>query len=738
MQSVLGQAPAPSGTTVPCPSRDGLQLRWQHRDRPICWPRPCRDRTTSWRWPRRIPAAAQDDAAAHRLEGWLAGVERTGWAAASTPSCAGASCGTSPGWVAWRRPRSTPSGRGTRPSPGPSRPQRPTRRDRPSRPRKRPGGWRPRSTRCPTEPSAPSVWRSGSAVRTTCWHPYVERYLRRAEAISANRDGWATRGISLRTNVLRFLFPVPRDLAPFLDRLDTWRAADRAGRIGAPADRGGSGQRGPRAALPGRGVVTGALVVGDVLELLDALYPPRARRSLGRRRTGRRLPGPAGHPDRLRRRLHHDVLGRGATGGRRPADHPSSAVATRPDRGRSRAPEGPAGCRGARRGGQRARRAHQRRRAARRRGRRAGRRGRARQRASAAPRRDRRTGAMDKIVTFVPADHVAAVIDALAAAGAGRIGHYERCAFTSTGEGTFRPRRGRRPLPLATSAGPSTSPRSGSRWCSTDHAVGRSATRCWPPIRTKSRPTTCSNSSALHQRRRGGLGRVGELTRPTTLGGSGRSPRLRAPGHGTRRCNVAGDLDRTVTRVAVQAGAGDDLIDERAGRRRPRSTSPRTCGTTRRRGPGLARRPGSDRRLPLGRRVDLVARGSASGRRGAGCSLRAHDGVAALHRSLDRELSSQLEEWWWRLSGCMAASPSCWTPWVNPPTMSPPRNELFIDAMANPQATSSNCRRVRSPVTTSSARKAGSHITSTDRDGSGRAPCSLSAYAREFSSATPR
>jgi aminopeptidase N len=53
--------------------------------------------------------------------------------------------------------------------------------------------------------------------------PYVERYLQTAEAISANRDGWATRGLSLRTNVLRFLFPVPRDLAAFLDRLDSWR-----------------------------------------------------------------------------------------------------------------------------------------------------------------------------------------------------------------------------------------------------------------------------------------------------------------------------------------------------------------------------------------------------------------------------------------------------------------------------------------------------------------------------------
>lgn len=43
-----------------------------------------------------------------------------------------------------------------------------------------------------------------------------------------------------------------------------------------------------------------------------------------------------------------------------------------------------------------------------------------------------------KLVTFVPRAHVETLIDALAGAGAGRIGNYDRCAFTSDGVGTFR------------------------------------------------------------------------------------------------------------------------------------------------------------------------------------------------------------------------------------------------------------------------------------------------------------
>jgi dinuclear metal center YbgI/SA1388 family protein len=52
----------------------------------------------------------------------------------------------------------------------------------------------------------------------------------------------------------------------------------------------------------------------------------------------------------------------------------------------------------------------------------------------------------DKLVVFVPSADLAPVLDALAAAGAGRIGNYERCAWTVTGVGTFRPGPGAAPF----------------------------------------------------------------------------------------------------------------------------------------------------------------------------------------------------------------------------------------------------------------------------------------------------
>jgi aminopeptidase N len=52
--------------------------------------------------------------------------------------------------------------------------------------------------------------------------PYIERYLRLAEDISASRGVWATKGISLRKSALRNLFPRPTEQQPFLHRLDAW------------------------------------------------------------------------------------------------------------------------------------------------------------------------------------------------------------------------------------------------------------------------------------------------------------------------------------------------------------------------------------------------------------------------------------------------------------------------------------------------------------------------------------
>ncbi len=53
---------------------------------------------------------------------------------------------------------------------------------------------------------------------------------------------------------------------------------------------------------------------------------------------------------------------------------------------------------------------------------------------------------MYSLTFFVPPDHTESVLEALFAAGAGRIGEYERCAFTVRGEGRFRPGAGSSPF----------------------------------------------------------------------------------------------------------------------------------------------------------------------------------------------------------------------------------------------------------------------------------------------------
>ena len=52
---------------------------------------------------------------------------------------------------------------------------------------------------------------------------------------------------------------------------------------------------------------------------------------------------------------------------------------------------------------------------------------------------------LHKLVWFVPEDALEATRDAVFAAGAGRIGDYERCSWFAAGTGTFLPRAGADP-----------------------------------------------------------------------------------------------------------------------------------------------------------------------------------------------------------------------------------------------------------------------------------------------------
>ncbi|QIK76063.1 Nif3-like dinuclear metal center hexameric protein [Nocardioides piscis] len=168
---------------------------------------------------------------------------------------------------------------------------------------------------------------------------------------------------------------------------------------------------------------------------------------------------------------------------------------------------------------------------------------------------------LDKLVTFVPLAQAEAVRAALATAGAGAIGDYDSCSFSTPGEGRFRPLEGAAPaigdvgslevvpevrvevvLPRARRA-----------------AVVRALVEAHP----YEEPAFDVLELADTGQSATGTGRIGTIA-ATTLGDFAAKVASALPetAHGVR---VAGDPDRGIRRVAVCGGAGDFLLDELAG-----------------------------------------------------------------------------------------------------------------------------------------------------------------------------
>lgn len=164
---------------------------------------------------------------------------------------------------------------------------------------------------------------------------------------------------------------------------------------------------------------------------------------------------------------------------------------------------------------------------------------------------------MDKVVVYVPVDGTEAMIGALSAAGAGRLGDYERCAWSSTGAGTFRPLTGANPAlgrvgeieRVAESRVEMVLPRHRRR------AVIEALRTAHP----YEEPAFDVFEMADVAGRAGG-GRIGTLATPLPLREFATRVAANLPRteHGVR---VSGDPRRLIESVAVVGGAGDSELD---------------------------------------------------------------------------------------------------------------------------------------------------------------------------------
>lgn len=164
-----------------------------------------------------------------------------------------------------------------------------------------------------------------------------------------------------------------------------------------------------------------------------------------------------------------------------------------------------------------------------------------------------REGGRCKLATFVPPEAVEPVVDAMAAAGAGTIGEYERCSFRVRGTGTFRP-------------GEHADPYSGE--IGVDAAEDEYRVEMEVP-----RSRVGAVVAALHEAHpydeaaydllpmiegaEVGFGRIGRLPAPMPLRMVAEQVREELPAPHLR---FAGDPQRPIETVACVGGAGDSMI----------------------------------------------------------------------------------------------------------------------------------------------------------------------------------
>lgn len=163
----------------------------------------------------------------------------------------------------------------------------------------------------------------------------------------------------------------------------------------------------------------------------------------------------------------------------------------------------------------------------------------------------------DKIVVFVPADAAAPVRAAVAAAGAGAIGAYDHCSFSSSGQGRFRPLEGAEPT-IGT-VGDITIVDEDRVEFIAPRRLRRAVLAAMLAAHPYEEPAYDVIELGDPGLAETGTGRIGELAEPQTLRQFAErvAGALPETAHGVR---VGGDPEREVRRVAVCGGSGDFLL----------------------------------------------------------------------------------------------------------------------------------------------------------------------------------
>lgn len=159
-----------------------------------------------------------------------------------------------------------------------------------------------------------------------------------------------------------------------------------------------------------------------------------------------------------------------------------------------------------------------------------------------------------KLVVYVPAGHETAVESALFAAGAGTLGAYDRCAFTSAGTGRFRP--GPSSAPFIGSPGEeSTTPEIRIETIVSAERV----TKVIDKLRKAHPYEEPAYDLLLLQNRRDdlGLGRIGRLPQALPLQDYARQIGVAL---GTNSLRLVGDPQRLVSKVACCGGSGASVL----------------------------------------------------------------------------------------------------------------------------------------------------------------------------------